>query len=115
VFVNLLNNALRHTAAGGEVRVSAQASGDLVSFAVEDNGAGIPKEYLPHVFDRFFRVPGQEKESDSGLGLAIVKEIVEAHGGKADVESALGKGSRFTFTLKAAEFGNRYSDQPSES
>ncbi|HAA04540.1 MAG TPA: hypothetical protein DCE18_14440, partial [Syntrophobacteraceae bacterium] len=61
------------------------------------------EEYLPHIFDKFFRVPGRERESESGLGLAIVKEIVEAHGGKIDVKSQLGKGSRFTFTLKTVE------------
>jgi signal transduction histidine kinase len=75
----------------------------MVRFTVEDNGAGIPEEYLPHIFEKFFRVPGQEKESDAGLGLAIVKEIVVAHGGAIDVVSKVGKGTRFSFTLKAAE------------
>ncbi|HBZ55136.1 MAG TPA: diguanylate cyclase [Syntrophobacteraceae bacterium] len=103
VFANLLNNALRNTSAGGRVSVTAQAEGDMVCFTVEDDGAGIPEEYLPHIFDKFFRVPGRERESESGLGLAIVKEIVEAHGGKIDVKSQLGKGSRFTFTLKTVE------------
>ena len=103
VFGNLLNNALKHTSAGGTVSVTAQSEGDMVRFAVEDNGAGIPEEYLPHIFEKFFRVPGQEKESESGLGLAIVKEIVVAHGGAIDVMSKVGKGTRFSFTLKAAE------------
>jgi two-component system, NtrC family, sensor histidine kinase KinB len=115
VFVNLLNNALRHTSAGGKVSVSARSEADMALFVVEDNGAGIPEEYLPHIFDKFFRVPGQEKESDSGLGLAIVKEIVVAHGGKVDVQSELGKGSRFTFTLKAAKLGAHYSNDSSET
>jgi two-component system, NtrC family, sensor histidine kinase KinB len=114
VFVNLLNNALRHTSAGGKVSVSARSEAEMVVFVVEDNGAGIPEEYLPHIFDKFFRVPGQEKENDSGLGLAIVKEIVVAHGGKVDVQSELGKGSRFTFTLKAAKLGALYSNDSSE-
>jgi len=103
VFANLLNNALRNTSAGGKVSITAQPEGDMVCFAVEDDGAGIPEEYLPHIFDKFFRVPGRERESESGLGLAIVKEIVEAHGGKIDVKSKLGKGSRFTFTLRTVE------------
>ena len=103
VFGNLLNNALKHTSAGGTVSVTAHSEGDMVRFAVEDNGAGIPEEYLPHIFEKFFRVPGQEKESDAGLGLAIVKEIVVAHGGAIDVMSKVGKGTRFSFTLKAAE------------
>ena len=103
VFGNLLNNALKHTSAGGTVSVTAQSEGDMVRFAVEDNGAGIPEEYLPHIFEKFFRVPGQERESESGLGLAIVKEIVVAHGGTIDVMSKVGKGTRFSFTLRAAE------------
>jgi PAS domain S-box-containing protein len=103
VFANLLNNALKNTPPGGQVTVSAQAEGALVHFAVEDTGAGIPKEYLPHVFERFFHVPGHGQEKGSGLGLSIVKKIIEAHGGKIAVSSEPGKGTRFTFTLKAAE------------
>lgn len=103
VFGNLLNNALRNTSAGGKVSVTAKPEGDMVSFTVEDDGTGIPEEYLPHIFDKFFRVPGRERESESGLGLAIVKEIVEAHGGKIEVKSQLGMGSRFAFTLRTVE------------
>jgi two-component system, NtrC family, sensor histidine kinase KinB len=103
VLGNLLNNALRNTSAGGKVSVTAQLQGDMACFAVEDDGVGIPEEYLPHIFDKFFRVPGRERESESGLGLAIVKEIVEAHGGKIDVKSQLGKGSRFAFTLRTVQ------------
>jgi two-component system, NtrC family, sensor histidine kinase KinB len=103
VFSNLLNNALKHTPPGGEVFVSARSEGDEVCFVVEDTGPGIPAEYLPHVFEEFFRIPGQKQQSDTGLGLAIVREIVELHGGRIDVESPAGKGARFTFALKAAE------------
>jgi len=103
VFANLLNNALKNTPPGGQVTVSAQAEGALVHFFVEDTGSGIPNEYLPHVFERFFHVPGHGQERGSGLGLSIIKEIVEAHGGKVWVASEPGKGTRFTFTLKAAE------------
>ena len=103
VFTNLLNNALKHTPPGGTVTLSVGTEGEAVRFAVEDTGAGIPDEYLPHIFEEFFRVPGQEQESDTGLGLAIVKEIVELHGGSIDVKSEPGKGARFLFTLKAAE------------
>jgi PAS domain S-box-containing protein len=102
VFANLLNNALKNTPPGGQVTVSAQAEGALVHFAVEDTGSGIPEEYLPHVFEKFFHVPGRDQERGSGLGLSIVKEIIEAHGGKIAVSSQPGKGTRFTFTLKAA-------------
>ncbi len=103
VFSNLLSNSLKHTSPGGQVRISAQRDGSMVRFCVEDTGSGIPSEYLPHIFEKFFRVPGQEQQRDSGLGLAIVKEIIEAHGGKIEVASEPGKGARFVFTLRAAE------------
>jgi len=103
VFANLLNNALKNTPPGGQVTVSAQAEGALVHFAVEDTGSGIPEEYLPHVFEKFFHVPGHGQEKGSGLGLSIVKEIIDAHGGSVGVSSEPGKGTRFTFSLKAAD------------
>ena len=103
VFANLLNNALRNTPPGGQVTVSAQAEGALVHFTVEDTGSGIPEEYLPHVFEKFFHVPGHGQERGSGLGLSIVKEIIEAHGGNVGVSSEPGRGTKFTFALKAAE------------
>jgi signal transduction histidine kinase len=101
VFDNLLSNALKYTSAGGQVSVTAQSEERVVRFIVADTGSGIPEEYLPHIFEKFFRVPEQEHRSDTGLGLAIAKEIVEAHGGQIDVESQPGKGARFSFTLQA--------------
>jgi len=101
VFDNLLSNALKYTPIGGEVRVTAQRENGLVRFAVEDTGIGIEPQYLTRVFEKFFRVPGQE-HIDSGLGLTIAKEIVEAHGGAIEVASEVGKGAKFSFTLKAA-------------
>jgi signal transduction histidine kinase len=101
VFENLLSNALKYTPAGGKVSVSAQSEETMVRFIVEDTGSGIPEEYLPHIFEKFFSVPQQEHRSDTGLGLAIAKEIVEAHCGQIDVESQAGKGARFSFTLPA--------------
>ncbi len=102
VFDNLLSNALKYTPAGGEVRVTARPEGSMVRFAVEDTGMGIGPEYLPRVFEKFFRVPGQEHIS-SGLGLTIAKETVEAHGGAIEVASQPGKGTKFTFTVKAVK------------
>jgi signal transduction histidine kinase len=102
VFDNLLHNALKFTPRGGKVRMSAQPEGDMVRFVVEDTGKGISPEYLSSIFDKFFRVPGQE-QADSGLGLSIAKEFVEAQGGSIEVTSEVGKGTRFTFTLKAVE------------
>ena len=102
VFANLLSNALKYTPAGGEISIFAETLLDHVWFIIADSGRGIPADYLPFVFDRFFRVPGQENQSGTGLGLAIVKDIVQAHGGTVKVESTVGKGSTFMFTLPLA-------------
>jgi signal transduction histidine kinase len=103
VFGNLLSNALKYTPAGGRVTVSAGAEKNEVRFSISDSGRGIPVQYLPRIFEQFFRVPNQEKESGAGLGLAIVKEIIEAHGGTVGVESQEGTGSTFSFTLKTVD------------
>ncbi len=103
VFSNLLSNGLKFTPPGGQVTVSARRENGLVRFAVEDTGSGISEEYLPHIFEKFFRVPGHGQQSTTGLGLAIVKEIIEAHGSRIEVSSKPGEGTRFSFTLKPAE------------
>jgi signal transduction histidine kinase len=103
VFANLLSNALRYTPPGGKVTVLGKADEEWVQFSVSDSGRGIPSQYLARIFEQFFRVPDQETETGAGLGLAIVKEIVEAHGGTVKVESRLGEGSTFTFTLRRAD------------
>ena len=102
VFDNLLSNALKYTPIGGEVTIKAQLEDSMVRFAVEDTGIGIAPEFLPRIFEKFFRVPGQEQIS-SGLGLTIAKEIVEAHGGAIEATSQPGKGIKFTFTVKTVE------------
>jgi signal transduction histidine kinase/HAMP domain-containing protein len=99
VFVNLLSNALRFTSPGGSITIGASAEAETVRFYVEDTGTGISEEALKHLFEKFYRAPGQDKESGVGLGLSIVKEIVRAHGGDVGVESVVGKGSVFYFTL----------------
>jgi NtrC-family two-component system sensor histidine kinase KinB len=103
VFGNLLSNALRYTSPGGKITFSAKTEGNEVCFSIADTGKGIPSQYLPRIFEQFFRVPNQEKESGAGLGLSIVKEIIEAHGGQVGVESQEGKGSTFTFTLRMVD------------
>lgn len=90
---------MHHTAAGGMVLVAARASSNTVVIEVLDNGQGIAPEDLPHVFDRFYRADKARGRNGAGLGLANVKLIVEAHGGSIWVESELGHGSRFLFTL----------------
>ncbi len=98
---NLLDNALEYTDAGGRIILSASAEGGRVTLAVADTGRGIPPEYLPHVFERFFRVPGQSREGGTGLGLAIVREVVAAHGGVVTCDSRPGAGTVFRITLPA--------------
>lgn len=102
VLINLVSNALRYTATGGHIRLSAERAGPQVHVHVADDGAGIPYEYQPKIFDKFVQVKDDPTTGGSGLGLAICKEIVRAHGGTIWVESTPGKGSIFTFTLPAA-------------
>lgn len=99
VLANLLSNALRFTRPGGSVTIGARPEADHVLFLVEDTGESIPAEHLGHLFEQFYRVPGQDEKSGVGLGLAIVKEIVQAHGGEVGAESEPGRGSTFYFTL----------------
>jgi signal transduction histidine kinase len=96
---NLLDNALKYTDPGGKITLAAAAVDGEVVLSVADTGAGIPPEHLPHVFERFFRVPGQSRDQGTGLGLAIVKEIAEAHGGSVQCESRLGAGTVFRVHL----------------
>lgn len=105
VMTNLLDNALRHTAAGGQVTLRADCGSDTAQLSVTDTGEGIAAEHLPRVFERFYRVDSGRSRSrgGSGIGLAITRALVEAHGGRIRVESAgAGAGSTFTITLPTA-------------
>jgi two-component system, NtrC family, sensor histidine kinase KinB len=103
VLTNLVTNAIRHTPSGGQVQLrSAPHGGGQVRFEVSDTGEGIDPKWFPHLFDRFFRIPGTSRGTGVGLGLYITKEIVDAHGGQIGVESEPGHGSIFWFTLPAA-------------
>ncbi len=106
VFSNLLSNALRYTAPGGRVSVTAETEEKFVRFFVADTGSGIPHQFLQRIFEQFFRVPDQKQETGTGLGLAIAKEIIEAHGGNINVESKEGQGATFSFTLKRADLSS---------
>jgi PAS domain S-box-containing protein len=97
VLANLVVNAIRYTKQG-EIRIAAEPRGSYVAISVSDTGTGIPQEYLPHIFDKFVQVPGIAT-GGAGLGLAISRLIVEAHGGQISVQSEVGQGSTFTFTL----------------
>lgn len=104
VLRNLLRNAVAYTPAGGQITLSARRVGAEVEVAVRDTGAGIAPEHLPYIFERFYRADESRSRSTggSGLGLTIVKQLVEAHGGHVRVESQVGAGSTFTFTLPVA-------------
>jgi len=105
VLHNLLENAVAYTRKGGTINVAAVTQEGWVEVSVSDTGEGIPAEDLPHIFERFYRVDKSRARATggSGLGLTIAKRLVEAHGGKITVQSELGKGSRFSFTLPIAE------------
>ena len=89
------------TPSAGWVRATVEQAGANVRLLVEDSGVGIPKDHLPHIFNRFYRVPDPNPEKGLGLGLSFVAAIVKAHGGEIRVESELGKGSRFEVVLPA--------------
>jgi signal transduction histidine kinase len=101
VLRNLLTNAIAHTAKDGTITITARQEENLVKVAVSDTGEGIPAESLPNIFERFYRVDKSRSRATggSGLGLTIAKRFVEAHGGSIEVQSELGKGSCFTFSL----------------
>jgi PAS domain S-box-containing protein len=105
VLYNLLSNAIKFTEPGGEVRIEAKAAGALVCVSVIDNGIGIPPEEHEAIFNEFHQVGMTTKgvREGTGLGLAISRRLVEAHDGKIWVESAPGRGSRFSFILPAAK------------
>jgi two-component system phosphate regulon sensor histidine kinase PhoR len=102
VLINLLDNSIKYGREGGEIFISAIEEGrGEVQISLRDNGTGIPKEDLPRIFERFYRVDrGRSQElGGTGLGLSIVKHLVQAHGGRVWAESQLGEGSTFYFTL----------------
>lgn len=101
VLSNLIANAIAYTDSGGRVEVVAQVKNQKVITSVKDTGQGIPEEALPKLFTKFFRVSGvlEQGSKGTGLGLYIAKAIVDMHGGKISVESELGKGSTFTFSI----------------
>ncbi len=103
VLGNLLNNALRYTPPKGTITVGAEANAGAIQLNVQDTGAGIAPEDLPHIFERFYRAdPSRRQDGSSGLGLAIAKSIIEAHGGRLSVTSVLGQGTTFTIDLPVA-------------
>jgi signal transduction histidine kinase len=102
--MNLVDNALRHTPAGGTVSIEVAREDDSAILRVRDTGRGIPYHDLPHIFERFYVVDRSRARghSGTGLGLSIARRMVEAHNGTLDAQSALGRGSTFTCRLPLA-------------
>jgi signal transduction histidine kinase len=101
IIVNLLDNAIKFTPDRGIIKISAKRSGNAIEFSITDTGPGISQDQLPHVFDRYWQADRSSRKG-AGLGLSIVLELVKVHGGKIWVESQIGQGSTFFFTLPAA-------------
>ena len=105
VFSNLLDNALKHSPAGGEVSIiGRQTTPDYVEIRIADSGPGIPREQIAHVFERFYQAG--TVRTGVGLGLAIAKEIVLAHGGKIEVNSTPGERTEFIVRLPTSAPGS---------
>ena len=107
VLQNLIDNALRYTAAGGDVTLALESKGAFMQISVSDTGRGIANEHLPHIFERYWRVTDAEEAgsgsgTSSGLGLAIVKRILDLHGSVVRVHSEFARGTRFEFLLPQA-------------
>ncbi len=98
VFSNLVGNAIKFTPEGGEITLAGSRTKNQVQFRVKDTGPGISAEHLPRLFDRFFQVDPANRKG-MGLGLSIAKALVDAHGGVLSVESTVGQGTSFSFTL----------------
>jgi signal transduction histidine kinase len=109
VLGNLISNAFKFTPRGGKVALTVASRENKVVITVQDTGAGISSEQLPHIFDKFFQADNQAQAATkgTGLGLAIAKEIVEAHGGEIAVDSTVGRGTTFVVTLPAEPQGAR--------
>ena len=106
LFSNLVDNALKHAPAGGQVTLSAETAGEQITVAVSDNGPGIPADQLGRIFERFYQVDKSRSRAPNrqgtGLGLAICRELAQAHGGAIKVESVVGVGTRFSVILPTA-------------
>jgi len=107
VLINLLSNAIKYSPKGAWAKVAAAQQNGAVAIAVQDNGLGIPKESIPRLFEKFYRVRCDDRKDiiGTGLGLSLVKQIIDVHQGTIRVESEHGKGSTFTFTVPVAKAG----------
>jgi two-component system NarL family sensor kinase len=100
--MNLCGNAINYTNKGGVIDIYTKVNGNDFLFSISDNGNGIPKEDIPHLFKRFSQGTSKKRSTGTGLGLYLSRQIIEAHGGKIWVESKINKGSEFSFLLTDA-------------
>ncbi len=100
-FINLLDNAVKYTSENGTIGFKTKLNSDKISVEIFDTGIGIPKEAIPRIFERFYRVDKDRsrKEGGTGLGLSIVKHVINIHSGDIQVESEIGKGTKFIINL----------------
>lgn len=104
LFQNLIGNAIKYRDhRRPEIRVTAKTAGELAAFSIEDNGIGIDSQYFERIFQMFQRLHTRKAYAGTGIGLALCRKIVERHGGRISVESRLGEGSTFLFTIPQAE------------
>jgi len=99
VLANLIGNAVNYTQSGGKINIIASSNEDAIIVSVEDTGIGIPENDIPKLFNRFSQGTSKKRSVGTGLGLYLARQIVEAHNGKIWLESELGKGSRFNFSI----------------
>jgi len=99
VLANLLGNAVNYTSSGGKINIIVDSNEDNIIISVEDTGIGIPEEDIPNLFNRFSQGTSKKRSVGTGLGLYLARQIVEAHNGKIWLESELGKGSKFNFSI----------------
>ena len=117
IVLNLVDNALRYTPAGGTVTCRSRLEGDEILLSISDTGTGIPRDHLPRIFERFYRAdPSRSRdEGGTGLGLAIVKHLVEAHGGRVGADSIVGRGTTITAWLPRRSLEEIDEPQPAGS
>ena len=102
LFLNIIDNAVKYTPEGGNINIKITEDAQAATISIKDTGIGVPPADIPHIFDRFYRVPVARSSHGFGLGLSIVKAIVDAHNGTIKVEGALGEGTTFVITLPLA-------------